>query len=263
MIIAQLLLPCASEYERKSQAIDFAALSAEHQIALGETEAADIVHVYGPSELDPRSVRDLRLPYVSNSRPKPRLFDKVVEPCRIITPIRDTNGTFIPEAVDEHYYGITATREPGSRAVIGTCVRKELRNIIEQTAGRIQRYRNDVDWLLFDSAPSPDDLRGVDVWVDPAISNADFDGFVAESIAAGVAVVASRTPINTQRLEKGRTGVLVPPGDPNEWTHAILATLFKQEFRHIKVAAAQQTASKFRPRHRARALIQLYESILQ
>jgi hypothetical protein len=62
MIIAQLLLPCASEYERKSQAIDFAALSAEHQIALGETEAADIVHVYGPSELDPRSVRDLRLP---------------------------------------------------------------------------------------------------------------------------------------------------------------------------------------------------------
>ncbi|MEA2338327.1 MAG: hypothetical protein QOE82_2334, partial [Thermoanaerobaculia bacterium] len=30
-----------------------------------------------------------------------------------------------------------------------------------------------------------------------------------------------------------------------------------------KTVAAQQTASKFPPRHRARALIQLYESILE
>jgi glycosyltransferase involved in cell wall biosynthesis len=101
----------------------------------------------------------------------------------------------------------------------------------------------------------------VDVWADPAIDENDYDGFVAEAIAAGVPVIASRTAINTQRLEKGRTGVLVPPRDPNEWTHAILAALFKPEFRHSKTVAAQQTASKFRPRHRARALIQLYESI--
>lgn len=267
MIIAQLLLPGASEYERKSQAIDFAALSAEHQVTVGNTERAEIVHVYGPSQLDPRAVRDLRLPYVSNARPKPRLFGKVVEPCRVTTPInkmrRQTTDTFIPEAVEERYYGNPGTREAASRAVIGTYSRRELRNIIEQTAGRIQRYRDDIDWLLFDSAPSPDDLCGVDVWVDPAMSDTDFDGFVAESIAAGVAVVASRTTINTQRLEQGRTGVLVPPGDPNEWTHAILASLFKQDFRHVKVTAAQQTASKFRLRHRVRALIQLYESILQ
>jgi glycosyltransferase involved in cell wall biosynthesis len=95
------------------------------------------------------------------------------------------------------------------------------------------------------------------------MSENDFDGFVAEAIVAGTAVIASRTAINVQRLEKGRTGVLVPAGDPNEWTHAILAALFKAEFRHSKTVAAQQTASTFRPRHRARALIELYESILQ
>ena len=132
-----------------------------------------------------------------------------------------------------------------------------------ETAARIQRFRDDVDWLLFDTSPTPDDLRSVDVWVDPALAENDFDGFVAEAIAAGTAVIASRTAINTQRLEKGRTGVLVPPRDPNEWTHAILAALFKPEFRHSKTVAAQQTASKFRPRHRVRALIQLYESIVR
>ena len=82
-------------------------------------------------------------------------------------------------------------------------------------------------------------------------------------MAAGKAVVASRTTINTQRLEKGRTGILVPLHDPNELTHAILAALFKPELAQNKIAAAQQTVSKFRARHRVRALIQLYESILQ
>ncbi|MGH9419456.1 MAG: glycosyltransferase, partial [Thermoanaerobaculia bacterium] len=160
-------------------------------------------------------------------------------------------------------YFDSAARQPSTGATIGTYQRSPLRNIIELTSARIHRFRDDVDWLLFETAPSPADLRSVDVWVDPACEENDFDGFVAEAIAAGTPVIASRTAINTQRLEKGRTGVLVPPRDPNEWTHAILAVLFKPEFRHTKVIAAQQTASKFRLRHRARALTQLYESILQ
>ncbi|HXH41654.1 MAG TPA: glycosyltransferase [Thermoanaerobaculia bacterium] len=263
MIIAQLILPGSSEYERKSQRIDFASLSAEYDVRVGEPANADIVHVYAPREFDPAAVRDLPLPYVSNARPKARRFRKSVQPIRIITPLKDTDAAHIPEAVEDGYFANPAAREPGSRATVGTFSRLSLHNIIEQTAARIQRYRDDVDWLLFDMAPSPEDLRGVDVWVDPAKAEDDFDGFVAEAIAAGTAVIASRTAINTQRLEKGRSGVLVPPHDPNEWTHAILNTLFKPEFRHSRVIASQQTASKFRPRHRARALIQLYESILQ
>jgi hypothetical protein len=256
VIIAQLLLPGASEYERKSQRIDFAALSAEHDVRIGYANGADLVHVYAP---EPMWI-ELDVPYVSNARLKRRRFRRITPPERIITPLKDTADAFIPEAVEETYFG-EATRD--GRPTVGTFARPQLRNIIEQTAARIQRYRDDVDWLLFDSAPSPDDLRGVDVWADPAMSENDFDGFIAEAVVAGTAVVASRTAINIQRLEKGRTGTLVPPGDPNEWTHAILAVLFKPEFRNSKRIAAQQTASKFRPRHRARALIELYKSILQ
>jgi glycosyltransferase involved in cell wall biosynthesis len=256
VIIAQLLLPGASEYERKSQRIDFASLSEEHDVRIGDANGADLVHVYAPEEMR----IELDLPYVSNARPKRRLRRKSAEPERVITPLKDTADAFVPEAVEEKYFG-EAMHE--GKPTVGTFARPQLRNIIEQTAARMQRYRDDVDWLLFDSAPSPDDLHGVDVWVDPALTENDFDGFVAEAIAAGTAVIASRTSINVQRLEKGRTGVLVPPGDPNEWTHAILAALFKPEFRNSKRIAAQQTASKFRPRHRARALIELYESILQ
>jgi hypothetical protein len=257
VIIAQLVLPGASEYERKSQRIDFVSLSAEHDVRVGNAAAADLIHVYAPTEMRV----DFKLPYVSNVHPRRRRFRRTAHPERVITPLKDTIDSFIPEAVDEKYFA-SAEKQIG-RPTVGTFARPKLRNIIEQTAARIQRYRDDVDWLLFDAAPSPDDLRGVDVWVDPAMSENDFDGFVAEAIVAGTAVIASRTAINVQRLEKGRTGVLVPAGDPNEWTHAILAALFKPEFRHSKTVAAQQTASKFRPRHRARALIELYESILQ
>jgi glycosyltransferase involved in cell wall biosynthesis len=255
MIIAQLLLPGASEYERKSQRIDFESLSKEHDVRAGDTAGADIIHIYAPNDFD----HDIDAPYVANVRPRARRFRKIVQPRAVITPIKDSSDIFIPEAVEEIYFGTSETE--GKR--VGTFARASIGNIIEQTAARIHRFRDDVEWLLFDRPPSPDDLREVDVWVDPAIDDDDFDGFVAEAICAGVAVIASRTAINSQRLEKGRTGVLVPPRDPNEWTHAILAALFKPEFRHGRVTASQQTVSRFRPRHRARALIQLYESILR
>ena len=291
MIIAQLLLPGASAYERKSQAIDAAALPAEHDVRLGDLASADIVHIYAPRILDPATLREITLPFVSNARPKAARFSwrKVRQPLRVITPLKEPAPpreapqapaleddetarrrhrktapleTFIPEAIDDRYFD-AATKQPGNRSIIGTFARPSIRNIVEQTATRMHRFRDDVDWLLFDEQPSLDDLRGVDIWVDPAVEEEDADGFVAEAMAAGKVVVASRTALNTQRLEKGRTGILVPHHDPNELTHAILAALFKSELAQNKITAAQQTISKFRARHRVRALVQLYESILQ
>ena len=283
MIIAQLLLPGASAYERKSQAIDAASLAAEHDVRIGAVGDADIVHIYAPRILDPATLRDITLPFVSNVRPKAARFTwpKVRQPARVITPLKEPMPprelpkatpprdrktappeTFIPEAVDDQYF-YPATRQPATRATIGTFSRPSIRNIVEQTATRIHRFRDDVDWLLFDEQPSLDDLRGVDIWVDPAVEEEDADGFVAEAMAAGKAVVASRTEINTQRLEKGRTGILVPTHDPNELTHAILAALFKPELAQNKITASLQTVSKFRARHRVQALVRLYESILQ
>jgi glycosyltransferase involved in cell wall biosynthesis len=104
-------------------------------------------------------------------------------------------------------------------------------------------------------------LAQIAVWLDPALADDDFDGFVAEALAMGRLVVASRTPINVQRLEKGRTGFLVPARDANETTHAILAALFKPEVGTPRSDAARQTVSKFRPRQRVRALTELYERL--
>src|SRR5664279_6443828 len=82
VIIAQLLLPGASAYERKSQAIDAASLAAEHDVRIGTEAGADIVHIYAPRILDPATLRDITLPFVSNVRPKAARFSwrKVRQP---------------------------------------------------------------------------------------------------------------------------------------------------------------------------------------
>ena len=121
-----------------------------------------------------------------------------------------------------------------------------MRNSVEQTMARIRRFRDDVDWQIFDQRPSPEDLGSVDLWVDPAAEENDFDGFTAEALVVGLPVVATRTPINNLRLEQGRTGFLVPPRDPNEMTHVILSALFKTEVADSRQFAARQTVPKFR-----------------
>jgi glycosyltransferase involved in cell wall biosynthesis len=135
-----------------------------------------------------------------------------------------------------------------------------LREVVELTLIRIHRFRDDVTWRFFEAPPSPGDLQLVDAWVDPATSDDDFDGFVAEALVSGKPVVASRTPLNVHRMEKGRTGFLVPRNDPNELTHAILGALFKPEVARQKIDAARQTAGKFRLRQRIRVLERIYEA---
>jgi glycosyltransferase involved in cell wall biosynthesis len=230
MKIAQIVAPGASEYERKSQRVDFAALSeAGHQV--GVYQSADVAHVYG-------RMKRVRMPHVVDAE------------------------LAVPEAVEEAYWSAARERRFESGA-IGTALRKNLQNIIQQTHHRLARTRDDIEWRLFERPPAPEELAQIAVWVDPALGDDDKDGFVAEALVAGNVVVASRTTPNVGRLEKGRTGLLVPPNDPNELTHAILAALFKPELGQEKLAAARQTISKFRPRQRLRALVPIYESLLQ
>ena len=164
----------------------------------------------------------------------------------------------LPEAVEEGYFDRRTDRSvcpTQSARTLGSFNRRGERKIIEAAVPGIHRTREDIDWLLLDEVPT--DFDQFDVWIDPTTDDDDYDGFVAEALVAGKIVVASRTPINVKRLEKGRIGILVPPGDPNELTHAILAALFKPEVAQQKIEAARQTISKFHPRQRLRALTQL------
>lgn len=265
MRIAQIVLANASEYERKCQRVDFAALSAEHEVgvvAMGDAAGYDVAHVYA------------RTPYVGTAARKRWPFGKAVDAKVLVSPIGAED--LLPEAVEEAFFGpgvgqtllsaerATKDRQECPSYTIGTFGprRKGVRNMVEQTLARLHRFRDDVEWRLFDEVPSPAALAGVDVWVDPVTDPGDFDGFVAEALVVGLPVVAARLPINERRLEKGRTGFLVPPSDPNETTHAILAALFKPEVAEQRLQAARQTLSKFRPRQRLRVLSHMYDTLL-
>jgi len=255
MRIAQIVLPDASEYERKSQRADRIALAERHQV-VEDVGNADVAHVYAGVELPRASFVGFPVPYVA-SAPMARSrwsWRKAVEPRIVVTPEN------VPEVVEEEYWKAAAM--PRQSKTIGSFAREATRNHVEQTLHRIQRFRDDVEWKTFPAPPTPEDLVSVDLWVDPAVDETDFDGFVAEALVIGLPVVAARTRINSLRLEKGRTGMLVPPRDPNEMTHAILSALFKAEVAQARVTAARQTISKFRARQRMRVLGQLYESLI-
>jgi hypothetical protein len=248
MRVAQILVEGASWYERKHHRID--GIGA---VPLGE---AEIVHVYAPAEFPPSAVRNLRVPYVASGRPKQGLFKRVPEPVAVIT------FENAPEVVEDAWFE-TQKHAGGaggaaSRFVVASFARPSVTNAIQQSMARIHRFRDDIDWQLFDVPPQPGDLTGVDVWVDPSTREDDLDGCVAEALVGGLPVVATRTRVNLHRAEKGHNAFLVPANDANELTHAILAALFKQEVGKIKIEGARKTAAKFRPRQRQRALDRIY-----
>ena len=266
MRIAQIILPTASDFDRRSQQTDAALLATRHEVLTTSFEGAvaagaAVAHVYAGAGFDAPGARQFPLPWVATAAPRQRRFiwRKPAVPDAVLSSLD------LPEAVDESYFaapdGRAGATSPPYR--LGTYGRDRpgVMNLIELTLSRIQRFRDDIEWLVFDDRPSTADLAGVDAWVDPATAESDFDGFVAEAIVAGKIVVATRTAMNASRLEKGRTGFLVPPGDPNELTHAILAALFKSEVASTKIEAAKQTAGKFRPRQRLRALEKIYEAV--
>lgn len=265
MRIAQIVLPGASHYERKSQRADFAALGAKHEVIVanpGAVPAVDVAHIYASGELSPAVFVRFPVPYVA-SAPLARSrwsFRRPVPPARVVSPLVEPP---LPEVVEEHYWNVQVEPRERTPRIVASFARPGMQNFLEQTLSRIHRFRDDVEWHTFEEPPAPEDLAGVDAWIDPALEESDYDGFVAEALVVGLPVVATRTPINVLRLEQGRTGMLVPPRDPNEMTHAILTTLFKREIAESKRQSARQTVSKFRARHRLRLLTQLYESLTE
>ncbi|HET8774947.1 MAG TPA: glycosyltransferase [Thermoanaerobaculia bacterium] len=254
MRIAQIVLPGLSHYELKSLRADRAALAEHHEI-VEDVQNADVAHVYSSVDLPRAAFVGFPVPYLASAPMTPARWSwrTPVEPRVVVTPEN------LPEAVADAYFAAPAT-PPGTNT-IGSFNRESTRNHVEQTLHRIQRFRDDVHWKIFAEPPAPEDLSGVDLWVDPAVEEKDYSGFVAEALVVGLPVVAARTAVNALRLEQGRTGILVPPRDPNEMTHAILSALFKPEVAQARIGAARQTIAKFRMRHRLRVLLQLYETL--
>ena len=246
MIVGQVVTEDAPQYERKCQRVDAAHFDVD-------PERADVVHVY-TGRILPR----IEKPFVANIGSTGRRFSfrRAGNPAAIVTPFN------VPEAVEERYFdGGEGAAAPLSN-VIGSFTRPSIQSMIERTMHRIDRFRDDIEWRVFSHPPAPEELAEIGAWVDPAMEEDDYDGFVAEALVCAINVVAAATPINVQRLEKGRTGFLVPTNDPNEMTHAILAALFKPEEARARSDASRQTVGKFRAGQRIRALTRIYERIV-
>ena len=264
MRIVQVVSPAATVFELTCQKADFEELSASHDVTVASSAkpGADgaVGHFYGAGKKT--------IAWLGKGK---RWFSR--RPTVAISPVEEAGFSLVSEAVEDRYFGSSKleARSANSEfelrassfevASVGVLSRPSVKNAINQVIARVHRTRSDIDFLVFDDAPEPEALSKLDVWIDPAVDEHDFDGFVAAALAAGLPVVASRTKINAQRLEQGRTGWLVPVNDPNELTHAILSALFKPEVAQQKVHAARQTISKFRPRQRLRALTAIYESV--
>lgn len=278
MNVGQILLPGASEYERKCQRIDRAILS-QHETVRVRTlspgrdsnladelreSPIDLAHVYGDSATHASLLHGLP-PYTASVSPGIRRFAirRPDMPKLVAGPLTDPP---LPEAVEDHYFGGSESggaRETKLRYAIGSYGphRPGVTSLVQRTAARLERFRDDLDWMMFDSPPSPENLASVDVWVDPATDEQDLDGFAAEALVAGRKVVACRTAINHERLTEG-SGFAVPVDDPNELAHAILVALFKEEIAEQRLQAAAAQSGRFHPSIRAAVLLELYNQIL-
>lgn len=83
-------------------------------------------------------------------------------------------------------------------------------------------------------------LAGADAFVHPAVWGEAFGLTVAEGMAAGCAVIASRVGAIPEIVEDGRSGLLVPPGDVGALAAALLRLHNDRELRRALGTAARQ-----------------------
>src|SRR5688572_2404747 len=104
MRIAQIVLPDASEYERKCQRADHAALAELHQI-VEDVGIAEVAHVYAGVELPRAAFVGFPVPYVASApMAKSRWsWRKAVEPRTVVTPDN------LPEVVEDAYFSWQST----------------------------------------------------------------------------------------------------------------------------------------------------------
>jgi glycosyltransferase involved in cell wall biosynthesis len=78
-------------------------------------------------------------------------------------------------------------------------------------------------------------------------ANGDRDGIpnvLMESMAMGVPILATRTSAIPELVCDGRTGILVPPGDPAEMARAATALLNDNDLRARLAAAGQEEVNR-------------------
>jgi glycosyltransferase involved in cell wall biosynthesis len=88
-------------------------------------------------------------------------------------------------------------------------------------------------------------LAGLDIVVIPSTCRECGSLTLIESLCLGVPVVASDIGGNPEMLREGEDGLLVPPGDPERLSEALVALATNHELRRGLAAGALATRSRF------------------
>jgi len=221
----------------------------------------DILHVYG-SGLVPH-------PLLSAAGVSPWIADRSLGTTRPLFGRRPRAQArilveLIAEPVADEYFVPRPPRAASPRPRIGSLRHSSRAASSRDLAeARIRRFRDDVDWLLFDSPPGAEEMASLDLWVDLAADESDLDGLVGEALALGLPLVATRTEANRRRTADGRAAALCPKGDPNEMAHAIVTMLFKPERATPLLTAAIELRERFRTERRREALRAVYAEVTE
>jgi phosphatidylinositol alpha-mannosyltransferase len=88
-------------------------------------------------------------------------------------------------------------------------------------------------------------FKTADVYASPATGRESFGIVLLEAMAAGTAIVASDIHGYKGVLQRGRQGLLVPPGNPKELAGALARLLGDDELREAMGAAGRERAEEF------------------
>jgi glycosyltransferase involved in cell wall biosynthesis len=90
-----------------------------------------------------------------------------------------------------------------------------------------------------------------------------FPNAVLEAMAAGKAVVATAAGGTVEAVEDGRTGILVPPGNPEALAEALLHLLRNPDLAHrMGEAGRARVREEFPVERMVRRCQELYEQLL-
>jgi glycosyltransferase involved in cell wall biosynthesis len=146
---------------------------------------------------------------------------------------------------------IVATRHPSFRLMIagsGPCA-AELHELMETLSiGKVVRFLGAISDV-------PALLRSASVFVLPSLTEG-LPVTVLEAMASGLPVVATRVGGTPEAVEDGRTGLLVPPGDPARLADAILSVLSDPAAAHDMGTQGRRRAAEL---FDARRMVSCYE----
>jgi glycosyltransferase involved in cell wall biosynthesis len=192
----------------------------------------------------------------------------------IMRPLRDAKR----EPMTILFVGDSEDRNKGARFLVEACARLQheidFRLLIKDKAEKDMTVVPPLVWKhglqrnveYIERLPVDELVRlynSVQILVSPSL----YEGFglpAAEAMACGTAVVATTAGAFPEFIEDGRTGVLVPPGDPDALAAAIKSLLLDSErCTRMGTAASEHMRREFTWERCARVTVGLYEEVLE